>query len=89
MNTAKKLTGLAIATTAATLFLTGCESMGGMGMGADTKSATVHCMGVNSCKGKTACGTAHNSCKGQNSCKGKGWLPMSKSECDAKGGSVS
>ena len=88
MNTAKKLPGLAIATAAAVLFLAGCETMAGPSMGGATKTASVHCAGVNSCKGKTACATATNSCKGQNSCKGKGWLPMSKSECAAKGGKV-
>ncbi|MPV85923.1 hypothetical protein [Ostreibacterium oceani] len=42
----------------------------------------------NSCKGKSGCkakAEAH-SCAGMNSCKGKGWLPMSQSDCDAKGG---
>lgn len=89
MNTAKKLSGAAIATAAAALLLSGCAmdgSYSGMGMG--TKTATVHCAGVNSCKGKTACKTANNACKGQNSCKGSGWLPMSKADCDAKGGTI-
>ena len=87
MNTAKKLTGIAIASAAAAMFLTGCESM--YGSKADTKAATVHCMGVNACKGQTACNTANNACKGQNSCKGTGWLPMTKEECAEKGGTVS
>ena len=90
MNTARRTTGLAIAAAAAALMLSGCESMGGAysGSGASTKMATVHCAGVNSCKGTTACKTANNACKGQNSCKGKGWLPMSKADCAAKGGTV-
>lgn len=50
---------------------------------------TVMCTGINSCKGTSACKTAHNACKGQNSCKGEGWLPTkSKAACIAKGGSV-
>lgn len=50
---------------------------------------TVHCMGINSCKGKSACKTANNACKGQNSCKGQGWLPThSAAACKAKGGTV-
>jgi hypothetical protein len=51
-------------------------------------SAKVHCQGVNSCKGKSACNSATNSCAGQNSCKGKGWIEMTEKECKAKGGKV-
>ncbi len=86
MNTIKKISGAAIATAAATLLLSGCESMGG-GESA-SKEVKVHCYGINACKGKTACATAGNACKGQNACKGTGWLPMSKSDCDSKGGEV-
>ncbi len=50
---------------------------------------TVMCVGINSCKGESACKTASNACKGQNSCKGQGWLPTkSKAACAAKGGTV-
>jgi hypothetical protein len=50
---------------------------------------TVMCMGINSCKGHSACKTASNECKGQNSCKGHGWLPAkSEAACEAKGGTV-
>lgn len=82
MMTAKKLTGLALATAAAGLFATAgiAPAM------ADEKPASeakVHCDGVNACKGQSACQTANNACKGQNSCKGKGWLYLSKAECDA------
>ena len=68
MMTAKKLTGLALATAAAGLFATAgiAPVMAEKHMG----EAKVHCDGV-------------NSCKGQNSCKGKGWMFMSKAECDA------
>jgi len=81
MMTAKKLTGLALATAAAGLFATAVISP----VMADTgkSEAKVHCDGVNSCKGTSACQTASNACKGQNSCKGKGWMYMSKAECDA------
>jgi hypothetical protein len=49
----------------------------------------VHCMGINSCKGQSACKSANNACKGQNSCKGKGWLPTkSEAACEKKGGTV-
>jgi hypothetical protein len=50
---------------------------------------SVECMGINACKGKSACKTANNACKGQNSCKGHGWLPAkSAAACEAKGGTV-
>jgi hypothetical protein len=52
-------------------------------------SKSVHCSGINSCKGTSACKTANNSCKGMNSCKGQGWLPeKSAAACEAKGGKV-
>ena len=48
-------------------------------------AATMHCAGVNSCKGMSDCKSAKNSCKGMNSCKGTGFKEMTKSECtDAK-----
>ncbi len=46
-------------------------------------AATMHCSGVNSCKGTSECKSAKNSCKGMNSCKGQGWVSMSKSDCTA------
>ena len=86
MNTAKKASGVAIATAAAALFLSG---MSGVAVAAEGASADVHCYGVNACKGTTACKTASNACKGQNSCKGTGWLSMSADECAKKGGKTS
>jgi hypothetical protein len=50
---------------------------------ASADEAKVHCDGVNSCKGHSACKSANNSCKGQNSCKGKGFLEMTQAKCDA------
>ena len=81
MMTAKKLTGLALATAAAGLFATAgiAPVMAAKHMG----EAKVHCDGVNACKGQSACQTANSACKGQNSCKGKGWMFLSKAECDA------
>jgi len=90
MKTASKLSGIALASAAATLLLAGCSSPGGStGVApAAAKTANVKCSGINSCKGKGACGSATNSCAGQNSCKGKGWVKASKSDCVAKGGTV-
>jgi len=50
---------------------------------------SVHCAGINSCKGTSDCKTAKNECKGLNSCKGMGWNAKgSAKECNAAGGSV-
>lgn len=51
-------------------------------------SAKVMCSGINSCKGQSACKTAHNACKGQNSCKGQGVMQTTKTKCLKKGGKV-
>jgi hypothetical protein len=48
--------------------------------------AKVKCVGVNDCKGKSACKSSESSCKGMNSCKGKGVTAMSEKDCKAKGG---
>lgn len=49
---------------------------------------TVHCYGVNSCKGTADCATAENACKGQNECKGHGFKAMKAGECLTKGGTI-
>lgn len=75
-----KTSSAAMAAAAAMLFSTAVTSTS---FAAD--EATVHCSGVNSCKGTSECKSAKNSCKGQNSCKGAGWVSMTKSACaDAK-----
>lgn len=53
------------------------------------KDATVHCLGVNACKGTSECGVdgAH-ACKGHNECKGKGWTSLAKKDCLKQKGSV-
>lgn len=77
--------GMFIATAAAGLILGGTATIL-----ADEKAGgeTVHCSGVNACKGQGACGTAEHSCAGLNACKGKGWVEMSAEECQKKGGKV-
>lgn len=87
MSTIMKTSGFAIASAAA-LLLSGCGSNPSMGKMANMEKseATVHCSGVNACKGHGECGTATHDCKGKNACKGKGWVPMSAEECAAKGG---
>ncbi len=95
MSSVKKMSGMAIASAAAALFLSGCD---GAPTGSDAGNAVdaassaneaeIHCVGINACKGHSGCATADSSCKGQNSCKGKGWLPMSETECESEGGTV-
>lgn len=86
MTNKAKTTSLAVAAAAASLIMTGCAMTGGS---MQTASTDVHCSGVNSCKGQTACKSASNDCKGKNSCKGQGWLPKAnKADCEADGGKV-
>ena len=76
MKPSSRTSGAAIATAAALLFGTLAVNTAGA---ADAK---MHCMGVNSCKGQSACKTASNECRGMNTCKGKGFMEMTKKECD-------
>ncbi len=80
MNTAKKISGVALAATAATMF-----ALAPMNATAGGHKAG-KCIGINSCKGTSACATATTSCAGQNSCKGQGWIKATKAECEEKGG---
>jgi len=76
-ETMKKLSGIALASAAATILLAGCG--GDVGKTTEkaaasdsaAKVAEVKCSGINSCKGKSACATASTSCAGQNSVKAK------------------
>ena len=76
-----KLTGLAIAAAAATLFVAGCANQGSTGQSADSGAVKVKCYGANSCKGQAECKTALNACKGQNTCKGSGYVNMTEKAC--------
>jgi uncharacterized membrane protein len=42
---------------------------------------TVHCYGVNKCKGAGDCGGKGHSCAGENTCKGQGYLKLDKETC--------
>jgi hypothetical protein len=77
MKTTKKVGGAAIATAAALLFGSFAVTT------AHADEAKVKCMGVNACKGQSACKSAQHACKGMNSCKGQGFLEMSKADCTA------
>jgi uncharacterized membrane protein len=53
---------------------------------AQAATGSVHCYGVNSCKGQSDCKSGNHSCKGQNSCKGQGFKMMSSDACTKAGG---
>ena len=77
-------TNLAVVAAAAALFATGT-----IALVSAPANATVKCVGVNACKGQSACKSATNSCKGLNSCKGQGWEPAADaSACMKLGGKV-
>ena len=80
MNTAKKISGFALAAAAATMFAVAPMNASAAGHKA------AKCVGGNSCKGTSACATATSSCAGQNSCKGQGWVKSTKADCEKNGG---
>jgi hypothetical protein len=56
---------------------------------AETTTVRVHCLGANSCKGKSDCHTPKNACKGMNACKGQGWVYKESAQaCLDAGGTV-
>src|SRR5690349_17343117 len=65
MSNASRLTGVAIAAAAATLFVAGCANMGSGTQTADSGAVKVKCYGANACKGQAECKTGMNNCKGQ------------------------
>ena len=80
MNTAKKISGVALAAAAATLFTIAPMSA------SVASEMEGKCFDVNSCKGQGACATATTSCAGHNSCAGKGWVKKTRMECEEAGG---
>lgn len=85
MTSIRKITGTTLATAAAALLMSGALSLNST----PASAAAVHCAGINSCKGQSACKSASNSCKGLNACKGQGWIEQSSAEaCTAAGGKV-
>jgi uncharacterized membrane protein len=82
MSQTSRLTGVALAAAAATLFIAGCASESSApAKTADSSAVKVKCYGANSCKGQAECKTVMNSCKGQNSCKGHGFLSLTEQAC--------
>ena len=81
----RKTKGLLIASAAASLILSGAVVARAAG---EKTGDTVHCSGINACKGQGACAGAGHSCAGKNTCKGQGLVDTSKDECMKKGGKV-
>jgi uncharacterized membrane protein len=73
---------------AASSFAIGADMPAGATGKAVAANDTVHCYGVNSCKGQGDCKTATNSCKGQAGCKGMGFKAMKASECLSASGTI-
>ncbi len=96
MRIEKDKLATALAISAASLFIAGCnKKCGGSNTPDDAaepapaSSAEVKCFGINECKGQSACDVegAHV-CGGQNECAGKGWILVPESECTEKGGEI-
>jgi len=84
MSNSSRLTGVAIAAAAATLFVTGCANTSSSAHMADSGAVKVKCYGANACKGQAECKTGMNSCKGQNACKGQGFVNLTEKACVEK-----
>jgi len=79
-----RLSAVAMAAAAASLFMVGCATQGGgdkAAMADSSGTVKVKCYGANSCKGQAECKTAANACKGQNGCKGQGFTMMDELSC--------
>ncbi len=87
MRKGTRITGAALATAVALMFVGNAMAADSSSSGAS--SAQVKCVGGNSCKGQSACKSASSSCKGQNACKGKGFvMTSSEKDCTDAGGKV-
>jgi hypothetical protein len=78
-------TAVSFAAAAALIAISGA-SLSAPAFAKDAK--TVHCYGVNSCKGTSDCKSGNHDCKGQNDCKGQGFKAETAKACKADGGSL-
>jgi hypothetical protein len=81
LTTSRTAAGFAAA---AALFALSSASIPSAAFAADT----VHCFGVNSCKGMSDCKSGNHDCKGMNSCKGQGFKAETAKACTAAGGTT-
>lgn len=78
-------TGLSFAATAALVAISATSTPAFAQQG---RNANVHCYGVNTCRGQSACRTASNECRGQNTCRGQGFRELTARQCRTQGGSL-
>ncbi|KAF1022704.1 MAG: hypothetical protein GAK37_03334 [Pseudomonas sp.] len=82
MNIKSAAASAALALAAATMFA-------GVVTQAQAADTSVHCYGINACKGQNDCKTKDHACKGQGSCKGQGFkVQASADACTKAGGTV-
>jgi len=91
MNTPRKT--ITIASAAAAFALSSmaafaAEAPAGSRGAAVGANDTVHCYGLNSCKGQADCKTTAHECKGMNECKGHGFKALKAGQCLSKGGVI-
>jgi hypothetical protein len=84
MGVSKRCTGVAIASTAAALFLAGCSSTDSSQHFDNPAYAKVKCYAANACKGQSECKTSMSSCKGHHACKGQGFVLLEERACIEK-----
>jgi hypothetical protein len=73
---------------AAAVFALSSVSLTSPAFAGGAKAETVHCFGVNSCKGMSDCKSGNHDCKGLNDCKGQGFKGTTAKDCAAAGGST-
>ena len=79
----------AVLATAVALAFTGSRLNAGDAPSPSTQAEQIKCLGINACKGQSACKNVNNDCQGKNSCKGKGYLVTTDAKtCQDKGGRV-
>jgi uncharacterized membrane protein len=83
MSKTTSLSGAALATAAAALFV---STSFAVAPSAQAEEAIVKCHGVNACRERGNCGSADHKCAGLNGCKGKSFVPVTKKVCDQLGG---
>lgn len=52
------------------------------------RADTVHCYGVNTCRGTADCRTTAHDCRGMNDCAGHGFKAMTAEACLTGGGTI-
>ncbi len=79
-------TGVSIAASAAIIALSAATPTAAAV--AKEGAKTVHCYGINTCKGTSDCASGSHECKGMNDCKGQGFKTLTAKACKKAGGSL-